>query len=121
MEKINVTKVVFRLPSSDNQSNLLAYAKVTFDEKYEVDGFKVLNGTKGLFISFPQRAGKPQIVKGMAMVDGKKVQVEMEAPARWYPTFRVPESDFQNVQGQIANLYERDKANLSKTSEASAE
>ena len=38
-----------------SNGKIVAYARVTFEDKLVVDGFKVINGSKGLFVSGPSR------------------------------------------------------------------
>jgi len=39
----------------DQTKNLKAFADITLDESFVVKGFKVMSGSKGLFVSMPSR------------------------------------------------------------------
>ena len=40
------------------RGKIMAFASLIIDDVLEVDGFKVINGSKGLFVSAPQHKGK---------------------------------------------------------------
>ena len=40
------------------KGKIVAFASLIIDDVLEVDGFKVINGSKGLFVSAPQHKGK---------------------------------------------------------------
>jgi stage V sporulation protein G len=45
-----------RIPNP--RGKIVAFASITIDEVFQFDGFKVINGSKGLFVSHPQHKGK---------------------------------------------------------------
>lgn len=45
-----------RIPNP--RGKIVAFASIIIDEVFEFDGFKVINGSKGLFVSHPQHKGK---------------------------------------------------------------
>ena len=51
---IRITEVRIHLLDPCN-TNLLAYANVTFDDCFVVHGIKVIQGEKGLFVGMPRR------------------------------------------------------------------
>ena len=53
--KITETKI---FPLKDNgKSKVRAFASITFDKTFVVSGIRIVEGGKGLFISFPQTLG----------------------------------------------------------------
>ena len=40
------------------KGKIVAFASLIIDDVLEIDGFKVINGSKGLFVSAPQHKGK---------------------------------------------------------------
>lgn len=51
---IAITEVRIHLLEPSN-SNLLAYANITFDDCFVVHGVKVIQGERGLFVGMPRR------------------------------------------------------------------
>ena len=45
-----------RIPNP--RGKIVAFASITIDEVFQFDGFKVIDGSKGLFVSHPQHKGK---------------------------------------------------------------
>lgn len=55
MKNLNYSVRVYPFQSSGNTK---AFATITFGDVVEVKGIKVVNGSRGLFVSFPQTKGK---------------------------------------------------------------
>lgn len=47
-----------RVYESKEESNLKAFASVTIDDDFVVSGFRIVEGSKGLFVSMPQNKTK---------------------------------------------------------------
>lgn len=45
-----------RIPNP--KGKIVAFASIIVEDVFEIDGFKVVNGAKGLFVSHPQHKGK---------------------------------------------------------------
>ena len=84
--------------------NLKAVACLTIDNVMEVDSIKVINGSNGLFVSWPSH-------KGQVVEDGQTVE-------RWFNDVRFPGDEGKVVKDEISEaiLKEYDKANSSSTS-----
>ena len=54
MVKVNVTRVMIRLNGSNDDSKTKAYATVILNDILRVSGIKVIDGSNGLFVSFPR-------------------------------------------------------------------
>ena len=52
---MEITNVIFY--PYDGKSNLKAFASVCFDDAIVVKNFKIVEGKKGLFVSFPSEKG----------------------------------------------------------------
>lgn len=52
----NFSVDVFKLPNA--LGKLVGFAKVTIEDALVLDGFKIFDGSKGLFVSPPSREGK---------------------------------------------------------------
>ena len=51
----SATKIEARAyPIADPKSSTVAYASVNIDDKFAVNGIRVVNGEKGLFVAMPQ-------------------------------------------------------------------
>lgn len=56
---IEITDVsIFPSKSKNENSKVVAYARVILNECFVVTGIKVIDGSKGLFIAFPQEYSK---------------------------------------------------------------
>ena len=55
---MKITEV--RIRKMDNADKLKAFAEVTFDDAFVVHDIKVIEGEKGMFISFPARKGNDE-------------------------------------------------------------
>jgi len=50
---MKITEVTIR--KTTEEGKLKAYANVTFDNCFVISGLKIMNGSKGLFVSMPNR------------------------------------------------------------------
>lgn len=57
----------FKIRKLNTQSKLKAFVSIVIDDIMEVDGFKIIDGSNGLFVSAPSH-------KGTVMEDGVKVE-----------------------------------------------
>jgi DNA-binding cell septation regulator SpoVG len=57
----------FKIRKINTPSKLKAFVSITIDDVMEVDGFKIIDGSNGLFVSAPSH-------KGTVMEDGIKVE-----------------------------------------------
>lgn len=57
----------FKIRKLNTQSKLKAFVSIVIDDVMEVDGFKIIDGSNGLFVSAPSH-------KGTVMEDGVKVE-----------------------------------------------
>jgi DNA-binding cell septation regulator SpoVG len=57
----------FKIRKINTPSKLKAFVSITIDDVMEVDGFKIIDGSNGLFVSAPSH-------KGTVMEDGVKVE-----------------------------------------------
>lgn len=57
----------FKIRKLNTQSKLKAFVSILIDDVMEIDGFKIIDGSKGLFVSPPSH-------KGTVMEDGVKVE-----------------------------------------------
>lgn len=57
----------FKIRRLSTQSKLKAFVSIVIDDVMEVDGFKIIDGSNGLFVSAPSH-------KGTVMEDGVKVE-----------------------------------------------
>lgn len=53
-------KISVQLTENNNKKipNLLAFADITLDDSFVVKGLKIINGSKGLFVSMPSEKAK---------------------------------------------------------------
>ncbi len=81
------TKIeVVRLYRSENGSAIKAFCDIQFDNDYIVKGFKVVQGSEGLFVGTPSEVGK----------NGK-----------WYNTFLILSDEAKNrIQQAVLTAYE---------------
>jgi stage V sporulation protein G len=101
----------------NSTSNLKAFVSLTIDEVMEIDGFKVIDGKNGLFVSAPSH-------KGTVMEDGIKVE-------KYFDDIRFPGEvgqEFSNeLKAAILNAYNNasdplsPKQNQAKAIKAKAE
>lgn len=79
----------------NSTSNLKAFVSLTIDDVMEIDGFKVIDGKNGLFVSAPSH-------KGTVMEDGIKVE-------KYFDDVRFPGEvgqEFSNeLKAAILNAY----------------
>ena len=54
MGKVNVTSVMIRLNGKEENNKTKAYATVVLNDLVRVSGIKVIDGSHGLFVSFPR-------------------------------------------------------------------
>lgn len=58
---IEITDVaIFPIKNKQPDSKLEAFAKITFNESFIVSGIRVVRGSKGLFLGFPQNYNKEE-------------------------------------------------------------
>jgi len=72
-----------------NSAKLKGVATLIIDDVLEVDGFKIIDGSKGLFVSVPSH-------KGTVMEDGVKVD-------KYFDDVRFPGEQAQEVGQEIKN------------------
>lgn len=53
---LEITRI--QINSTKGTSKILGFAKVTFCDAFCVDGIKIIDGSKGLFIGMPSTKGK---------------------------------------------------------------
>lgn len=70
-----------------NNAKLKGVASLIIDDVIEIDGFKIINGSKGLFVSVPSH-------KGTVMEDGTKVE-------KYFDDVRFPGEQGQEVGQEI--------------------
>lgn len=70
-----------------NSAKLKGVASLIIDDVLEVDGFKIINGSKGLFVSVPSH-------KGTIMEDGVKVE-------KYFDDVRFPGEQGQEISQEI--------------------
>ena len=70
-----------------NNPKLKGVASLIIDDVIEIDGFKIINGSKGLFVSVPSH-------KGTIMEDGVKVE-------KYFDDVRFPGEQAQEVGQEI--------------------
>ena len=68
--------------------NLKAVACLTIDNVMEIDSIKIINGSNGLFVSWPSH-------KGQVVEDGQTVE-------RWFNDIRFPGDEGKNVKDEIS-------------------
>jgi stage V sporulation protein G len=68
-------------------SNLKAFVSITIDQVVELDGFKVIDGKNGLFVSVPSH-------KGSIMEEGVKVE-------KWFDDVRFPGEAAQEFGNEL--------------------
>jgi DNA-binding cell septation regulator SpoVG len=70
-----------------NSAKLKGVASLVIDDVIEIDGFKIIDGSKGLFVSVPSH-------KGTIMEDGVKVE-------KYFDDVRFPGEQAQEVGNEI--------------------
>ena len=92
---------------------IMGFATLIIDETLEVHGFRIINGSKGLFVSPPQHKGK-----------WKNPETKQEEE-KWYNDVNFVGDSYEaardEVYGAIITEYEKAKGSSSKGEAASAQ
>ncbi len=48
---------IFRTKGKNNKSSLLAFASITISDEFVVGGFRIVDGSKGIFVAMPSQLG----------------------------------------------------------------
>ena len=75
---MEITKVNVFPFEGKKKSNFKAYASIVFDDVFMVTGLKILDGSKGLFVSMPQVEGKDEEYHDVAFPVTKKFRKELQ-------------------------------------------
>lgn len=68
---------VFKVKKSKKNGNLKAFASITFDDAFVVKNLRIVEGTKGLFVSMPSQKGNDDEYYDVAFPITKKLRNEI--------------------------------------------
>lgn len=77
----------FKIRPLNNPSKLKAFVTIVIDDVLEVDGFKIIDGSKGLFVSAPSH-------KGTVNEDGQQVE-------KWFDDVRFVGDNAMDIADEI--------------------
>lgn len=77
----------FRIRPLNKPSKLKAFVTIVIDDVMEVDGFKIIDGSKGLFVSAPSH-------KGTVTEDGQQVE-------KWFDDVRFVGDNAMDIADEI--------------------
>lgn len=77
----------FKIRPLNNASKLKAFVTIVIDDVLEVDGFKIIDGSKGLFVSAPSH-------KGTVNEDGQQVE-------KWFDDVRFVGDNAMDIADEI--------------------
>lgn len=72
---MKVTDVKIRL--SKSSTKVKAFAVVTFDEFFEVNSFKIVDGEKGLFVGMPSQRGQDGKWRNIVWINDENLKNEV--------------------------------------------
>jgi DNA-binding cell septation regulator SpoVG len=90
-----------------NSAKLKGVASIIIDDVMEIDGFKIIDGSKGLFISVPSH-------KGTIMEEGQKVE-------KYFDDVRFPGEQGMEVGQEIKNAILQEFSSMSDASSSAAQ
>ncbi len=96
---------------SNQDSKIKAYVKVETSEGFVINGFKVVNGDKGLFVGWPdsprQKNGETQYVRNIWTVDENQAGTPEAAKSARFD----PEGLYSRVNDMILEAYFQETGN----------
>ena len=68
---------VFDVKGNNKKSSLLAFASITIDDEFVVGGFRIIDGSKGVFVAMPSQLGNDEEYHDQAYPITKEMRDEL--------------------------------------------